>query len=107
MRRLRAKALLAIGIVVGLVLTLSAPAAADPVGLVLKMEVVSSPFPNMVSGGDTLVRLTYPRPLSGLNVRVHAGSQDVSDAFVAQPDGSLRGLVTGLKEGKTAIVAQV
>ena len=107
MRSLRAKTLLTIGVVVGMVLTLSAPAVADPVGLVLKIEVVSSPFPNTVTGGDALVRLTYPRPLNAENVRVRAASQDVSDAFVAQPDGSLLGLITGLKEGRTAIVAQV
>src|SRR5690242_133470 len=107
MRSMRAKALLALGLVVGVVLGGSAPAAADPIGLILKMEVVSSPFPNVVTGGDTLLRLTYPRPLSANNIRVLAGGHDVSDAFVAQPDGSLLGLVTGLKDGKTAILAQV
>jgi hypothetical protein len=107
MRSLRARALMTVGLVVGMVVTLSAPAAADPVGIVLKIDVVSSPFPNVVTGGDTLVRLTYPRPLQADEVRVRAGSQDVSGAFVAQPDGSLLGLVTGLKDGTTAIVAQV
>jgi hypothetical protein len=104
---MRAKVLLAIGLVVGMVLTLSSPAVADPVGVLLKIDVVSSPFPNVVTGGDTLVRLTYPRPLSADNIRVRANGNDVSNAFVAQPDGSLLGLVTGLKDGRTAIVAQV
>src|SRR5262249_9778766 len=98
MRSRRAKGRVAVGLLDGMVPALWAPAAADPVGVLLKIEVVSSPFPNVVTGGDTLVRLTSPRPLSADAVRVRANSHDVSDAFVAQPDGSLLGLVTGLKE---------
>ena len=85
----------------------AAPAAANPVGLGLRLEVVSSPRPSVVSGGDALVRLTSHRPLQADNVRVFAGSHDVSDAFVAQPDGSLLGLVTGLRVGRTTLVALV
>jgi Tannase-like family of unknown function (DUF6351) len=104
---MRAKILVIVGLIVTLVGASAAPAAADPVGLGLTIEVVSSPHPNVVTGGDALLKLSSFRPLQLDNVRVQAGGHDVTGAFTEQPDGTLLGLVTGLREGHTAITAHV
>ncbi|MET9001002.1 DUF6351 family protein [Amycolatopsis sp. NPDC004169] len=61
----------------------------------LTIETVSNPRPALVSGGQVLVRIT---PADG-RVTVSANGHDVTSSFRAQPDGSLLGLVTGLRDG--------
>src|SRR5215471_17190399 len=86
---MRAKVLMVASIALILVAVNATMAAANPAGLGLKLDIVSSPRPSVVTGGDTLVRLTGGHGLRPGEVRVFAGRRDVSDAFVAQPDGSL------------------
>ncbi|HEX2134074.1 MAG TPA: DUF6351 family protein [Actinophytocola sp.] len=69
----------------------------------LRLSTVSNPDPDLVSGGDVLVRVTDLGDSAYLEV--HAGGRDVTERFVEQPDGSLLGLVTGLREGRTTITA--
>ena len=67
-------------------------------GQVVSIEVLSS-FPELVTGGDALVRIT------GANAapRVTVDGSDVSGAFVADGRGGWIGLVDGLVDGDNAL----
>lgn len=71
----------------------------------LALVPVSNPRPELVSGGEVLVRVEVPLAINASDVRVFANGSDVTSAFGAQPDGSLLGLVTGLKVGPNRLVA--
>ena len=70
----------------------------------LAIESVSNPRPDLVSGGQVLLRITNP---SGGAVRVTANGQDVTANFAGQNDGSMLGLVAGLRDGTNTILAQL
>lgn len=70
----------------------------------LLVSVVSNPDPDLVSGGDVLVRVTdraddAPAPDMSRN------GADVTEAFAEQPDGTWLGLVTDLEPGRNTISA--
>jgi Tannase-like family of unknown function (DUF6351) len=71
----------------------------------LALVSVSNPRPELVSGGEVLVRVDLGRGVSPGDVRVFSDGQDVTSSFHAQSDGSLLGLVTGLSPGRNRIVA--
>ncbi|MFI5611043.1 DUF6351 family protein [Amycolatopsis sp. NPDC051903] len=71
----------------------------------LGITTVSNPRPDLVSGGQVLVRVTPPDARTARDVRVSAGGQDITQAFHSEPDGSLLGLVSGLRTGSTELVA--
>jgi hypothetical protein len=71
----------------------------------LAISTVSNPRPELVSGGQVLVRVDVPAHVSASAVRVTSNGRDVTSSFEAQPGGSLLGLVTGLKRGKNELVA--
>jgi len=77
----------------------SATAAETRPGLTITS--VSNPKPEFVSGGDVLVRVA-----NGDRVRVRSNGRDVTSSFTAQPDGSLLGVVTGLRQGGNTITAE-
>ena len=64
-----------------------------------------------LSGGDALVEIGLPpgATASGLKVAIaHAGgAQDVSSAFALRSNGKIQGLVTGLPNGSSELVASV
>src|SRR4051794_17946491 len=64
----------------------------------LSIAAVSNPHPSLVSGGDVLLRVSAP-------ARVLLNSTDVTRAFARQPDGTLLGLVTGLRDGPNLVSA--
>jgi hypothetical protein len=66
---------------------------------------VSNPRPELVSGGEVLVRAEVPPRISPSRVRIFANSEDVTPEFEPQADGSLLGLVTGLRTGRNKLVA--
>jgi hypothetical protein len=70
----------------------------------LLITTASNPKPDLVSGGDVLVRVT-DRAVGAPRPRVHSNGGDVTSRFVEQPDGSLLGLVTGLRQGRNTITA--
>jgi hypothetical protein len=72
----------------------------------LRLEVVSGRA-DQVSGGDALVRVTVPRGARTSRVEVTRGRTDVTGAFARQDDGTLLGLVDGLREGRTTLTARV
>ncbi|KAA9166289.1 hypothetical protein FPZ12_001600 [Amycolatopsis acidicola] len=72
-------------------------AAASPPAR-LAITSVSNPHPEFVSGGQVLVSVSGP-------ARVSANGRDVTAEFRRQPDGSLLGLVSGLRDGANEITA--
>jgi len=67
----------------------------------LKIEILSS-APDMVTGGDALLKVTgvAEKPV------VMVGGNDVTSAFKSDQRGGWIGLVTGLKDGDNPVVAQ-
>src|SRR5260221_5366085 len=63
----------------------------------LALVPVSNPRPELVSGGEILVRVEVPPRISALDVHVFADGHEVTSDFETQSDGSLLWLVTGLK----------
>lgn len=85
----------------------SAVAAAGPApGRQLTIETVSNPRPALVSGGQVLVKVVPPERTPAARVRVSANGHDVTSSFHVQPDGSLLGLVTGLRNGANDLSAR-
>ena len=66
---------------------------------------VLSTRPDMITGGDALVRID----VSGIppaQVRVVLNDEDISDSFALAPDNqSLEGMVEGLQEGENVLIA--
>src|SRR5688572_27937385 len=62
--------------------------------------------PELVSGGDVLVRIEVPRKVSLQSVRVELNGRDISGSFRADAAGrTLTGLVTGLRLGENTLKA--
>jgi uncharacterized tannase-like protein DUF6351 len=100
---MRTRALLCAGTALLVAATLSTPAAAaDPGGdrHGPRVAVVSNQDPELVSGGDALLRVTADGPVR-VSVNGHAAG-----GFARQPDGSLLGLVTGLRNGRNRVTAE-
>ncbi|WP_219506188.1 DUF6351 family protein [Nonomuraea ceibae] len=70
----------------------------------LRISTVSG-RPDMVSGGDALLRIELPRPVPRESLRVTVNGQaDVTPAFRTGAETSeLLGLVTGLREGENTV----
>ncbi|WP_103355797.1 DUF6351 family protein [Amycolatopsis sp. CA-128772] len=100
-RALRSSAVV-VALAVPVLLPGIASAGASP-GRPLTIETVSNPRPALVSGGQVLVKVVPPE---GAQVRVGANGHDVTSVFHAQPDGSLLGLVTGLRNGVNDLSAR-
>jgi len=73
----------------------------------LSITSVSNPHPNLVSGGEVLLRITGPADLPASHVTVTLNSGNATADFAAQPSGSLLGLVTGLREGTNVVTASL
>ena len=68
----------------------------------VSIEVLSS-FPELVTGGDALVKITGANAAPTVTV----GGRDVSAAFVADGSGGWIGLVDGLVDGDNALAVSV
>ncbi len=77
---------------------LTAAGVAERPGLTITS--VSNPKPEFVSGGDVLVRVA-----NGHRITVRSNGKDVTRKFTPQPDGSLLGVVDGLRPGRNTITA--
>ncbi len=85
---------------------LAAPPRAERASHKLTILSLSS-RPEMVSGGDGLVRVAVPRNVPLDQVTVELNDSDVTDAFRPDEAGrSLTGLVTGLRLGDNELVAR-
>lgn len=89
-----------------LVLSVLPAAAVSHAASVVVIEVESGRG-DLVSGGDALLRLTAPDGASVADLVVTADGRDVTEAFVAQADGTALGLVTGLDLGGNRIQAEL
>lgn len=92
-----------VAVTVGLIGAFSATSAGSP-GLIT-IETVASPSADLVTGGDALVRVNR-YGVGRFPPRVRSNGQDVTHLFHGQPDGSLLGLVTGLRPGANTLVAE-
>ncbi|SDS33007.1 hypothetical protein SAMN04489812_1584 [Microlunatus soli] len=70
----------------------------------LAIETLSS-RPEVVSGGDARVRITVPRNASPKSVRVRTADGDHTDEFRTTGRHTLEGVLTGLPDGRSTIVA--
>ena len=66
----------------------------------LQIVTVSNPHAGLVSGGQVLVRVE-----GGRRVRVTLNGRDVTSAFARRSDGTLLGLVSGLRDGRNLLSA--
>ncbi len=97
---------IALGALPLLALGMTSAVAAAP-GTRPVIASVSNPRPDLVSGGQVLLRVTVPSDANARDVRVTANGHDVTSAFAEQADGSLLGLATGLQDGTNSISAQL
>jgi Tannase-like family of unknown function (DUF6351) len=67
---------------------------------------VSNPHPDLVSGGDVLLRVAPPDRFTPDQVSIELNGRPVTSAFEQQPDGTFLGLVTGLRHGRNTISAR-
>jgi hypothetical protein len=73
----------------------------------LKLELLSSPSPKWVSGGDALVRINGSLPPLA-KLRVTLNGRDVTSAFAASAvGGKPTGLITGMAAGKNLLIADL
>ncbi|HEY0806518.1 MAG TPA: DUF6351 family protein, partial [Pseudonocardiaceae bacterium] len=87
------------------------PAAASPAPnehrpAQLAIATVSNPRPELVSGGQVLVRVTVPEDARPDRVRITENGHDVTSAFRAESNDTLLGLVTGLRAGTNRLTAR-
>jgi len=61
---------------------------------------------DLVYGGDVLVRVTAPAAKLGA-LKITAAGRDVTSAFTKRDARTLEGLVTGLRLGRSALIARV
>ena len=83
---------------VGVVVICGVLTALPALGQDLSIEVQSS-FPELVTGGDALVKITGANTAPNVTV----GGRDVSSTFAADGSGGWIGLVDGLVDGKNAL----
>jgi hypothetical protein len=104
MKRPSARILLALTLLLGTAIAPPGTASAgDPAP---RLELLSSPRPDMVSDGDALVRVTLPVGTTPDQVKVRLDGHDVTSTLTVDPGGrSLTGLVSGLKPGRNTLVA--
>jgi hypothetical protein len=67
---------------------------------------VSNPHPELVSGGDVLVRVTAPTHVKAEHVTIELNGRPITSTFRQQTDGTFLGLVTGLQPGANTVVAR-
>src|SRR6478736_6716903 len=93
-------------LVTGAALALFLLAAAAPAGASAEPMTISvlSGRADLVSGGDALVRIGGVSSTQGLRVTV--GGANRTNAFAKRGDGTIFGLVRGLKLGRSAIIAR-
>ncbi|MFP4634351.1 MAG: DUF6351 family protein [Nitriliruptoraceae bacterium] len=72
----------------------------------LDIEVLSSP-PEFVSGGDARLLVHLPEGTDPEAVEVTLDDDDVTGAFTPTDDGDLEGVVDGLPEGESEVMARI
>jgi hypothetical protein len=96
----RAPAVATVLLTAALALSGSTGVSAEPRSGDLTITVASNTKPEFVSGGDVLLRVSRDD-----RVRVWLGHTDVTSSFTPQPDGTLLGVVRGLRDGRNTVTA--
>lgn len=86
------------------VMLFSAVAVARADAAPLTIRVLSNRA-DLISGGDALIAIDLPAGANAADLAVDLDGADVSDAFAARADGSIKGLLTGLSEGAHTLTA--
>jgi len=81
----------------------STPATAHTITRQLTIESVSNPRPELVSGGQVLLKIDPP---DRSPVTVTVNGRNVTAEFHTQPDGTLLGLATNLRNGSNDVTAK-
>jgi hypothetical protein len=96
---------------VGLALAACAAALLSPIAAEARMPVprikVLSGRADLVSGGDTLVRVTLPRGVRASRLRLTAGHRNVTRALRRTGRRRLDGRLRGLEVGRVALTARI
>jgi hypothetical protein len=93
--------------VVAVAWALSALAYGPAVGKDNKFEIHTlSTAPELVSGGDVLVKVDVPSTVQSADVAISVDGRDVTNVFHADASGEVVGLVRGLRLGKNTLVAR-
>jgi hypothetical protein len=71
----------------------------------LSIVSLSNPHPQLVSGGQVLIKVVPPATGHG-GISVSENGRDVTAGLHRQPDGSLLGLVSGLRDGANSLEAR-
>ena len=92
----------AVAVVVVTALGSGACAPAEMAGVAARIVPLSA-RPDMVSGGDVLMRVEAPAGVSPDDLIVRVGDRDVTSQFRVGDDGALEGLVTHLGPGASVL----
>jgi hypothetical protein len=105
MLQLMSRAAIAVGAAIALVPATVAPPSVLAQDRGLQLRALSS-RPELVTGGDVLVRVDIPAGMAAGSIRVLRNGADVTAALLAGENGrSLTGLITGLALGANQVVA--
>ncbi len=74
-------------------------------GMTISVDAVSNRA-DLVSGGDVLVAVQLPSPLTSGDVMLDLNGQDLSDRMRLLPDGRTLALLQGLREGENLVTAR-
>ena len=73
----------------------------------LSIVSVSNPHPNLVSGGQVLLRVATRSGVPASRVRITLNDVEITSDFSVEPDGTLLGLVSGLMGGRNVVRAEL
>ncbi len=82
------------------------PSAAGAGQGTTRIEVLSG-RPDLVSGGVALVAVDLPAGANPAGVHMSVSGRDVTSEFAVRPNGRYEGLVTGLPDGPSVLVARL
>jgi hypothetical protein len=79
-----------------------APAGPAPM---LTVTTAANPRPQLISGSETLIRVRIAPSTDRTRLHVTENGQNITSAFVAEPDGSLLGLAANLHRGTDIVTS--
>ena len=87
-------------------LALLTPAQSGANSAALQIRVLSGRA-DLITGGEALVEVVLPRSVRASNVRVFAGSREITSEFAIRPNGRFMGIVRGLALGRNMLTATI
>jgi Tannase-like family of unknown function (DUF6351) len=93
-------------VMLGLLATSLSPSAAGAGQATTRIEVLSG-RPDLISGGEALVAVDLPAGANPAGVRMSVSGRDVTNEFAVRPNGRYEGLVTGLPDSPSVLMARL